>query len=1031
LLHSLIIINMAVTIEEAALKEQGSALFQEVLLQEAAECYTLAIACNARGEEDDKEALARRAVLFSNRSNCSFELGEYSAAAEDAAACIKILDEGEGGNVVLLCKNLWRLARSLFYLEKESRQIDEVLDKLLEKSSSSNTDTYKKQAETMKKQIEFYRTLDESKNDASSSSSSFQPILLRSALISPYTEYYPFGHDYLESALHVSSDPSKSIRLNKLTDEELSSLGVLFGGVGDGRHVLATILDAHHQYQQMDEEKKGLLKVNLTLNDTNTQVMAKNLLVLVILERLGEIAPEVGDMETNKEAWLLSLVLMYVTLGYVMPLIVFTKLQELVKLHFIDSTYEGFCQAHPALYISSVDWSKLVDVTSYWVDPTSKYPYPELFTRSPVVLQQIAVPGTGRGDLFKSFEEWDEWIENGGENYDEIMQQKRIELRARFSDYSQLPSPVLDAIRHDLGQDATEEEVVEKALEQVDRITTGVPEDDKCGVLLVDQMFYATTHALLFPLENPHFEDLNKEMKPIRDKVQGSSPSTELQRVMRPFQNKIYKTWKVNPVKFDPYWNCLTQGDFSSRDNFNAVKEWIEFFHTDDIQALLMEKQAKGVGLANASLHACVSKFYWNAAKAMRNIRDHLVLEVSLGGITDFGGLVQYDIAKRQQHGLPTRYDRILMSNIPDYTGMLSTFTQVAPLLHDNRDTIPTMMRSCILLNTGIWTDKDTYSQFVFSTVALSTKKATKFLRFDTIEDNPSAWDHFIWWGPCKDQLSVTQAEVRTWLYRLYMMIVLPPDRDISCMVKEEKASTVDLFLTVCVYCMKTLGYPVHWISGVLQELLTSSGAKPLKTKALNVNETPAKIRPETKVQKYDLSPFRVELTNQMAIWIENKRLPRCLVTNDSLLKSRVSCFCIKIPGLPSECVVSSSHFNGIASFLSLGFMLERQVNRDYRYIATIGSPGGVDQFMQRLQEGTLPKIRSKLRKALVDTGDKVGHVFSCAAWNLHKKTMTFWMCDDIFEEYKSYCFSMIRTDGWCRISHGEIQLGDAERVLS
>jgi tetratricopeptide (TPR) repeat protein len=164
---------MAVTIEEAALKEQGSALFQEVLLQEAAECYTLAIACNARGEEDDKEALARRAVLFSNRSNCSFELGEYSAAAEDAAACIKILDEGEGGNVVLLCKNLWRLARSLFYLEKESRQIDEVLDKLLEKSSSSNTDTYKKQAETMKKQIEFYRTLDESKNDASSSSSSF------------------------------------------------------------------------------------------------------------------------------------------------------------------------------------------------------------------------------------------------------------------------------------------------------------------------------------------------------------------------------------------------------------------------------------------------------------------------------------------------------------------------------------------------------------------------------------------------------------------------------------------------------------------------------------------------------------------------------------------------------------------------------------------------------------------------------------------------------------------------------------------
>jgi hypothetical protein len=214
---------------------------------------------------------------------------------------------------------------------------------------------------------------------------------------------------------------------------------------------------------------------------------------------------------------------------------------------------------------------------------------------------------------------------------------------------------------------------------------------------------------------------------------------------------------------------------------------------------------------------------------------------------------------------------------------------------------------------------------------------------------------------------------------------------------------------------------------GVLQELLTSSRGKPLKTKALIVNESPAKIRPETKVQQYDLSTFRLGLANQTDIWIENKRFPRGLVTNDSSLKSRVSCFCIKIPGLHSESGVSASDFNGISSFLSLGFMLERQVNRDNRYIPKdTGIPGTVE-FMQRLEAGTSPKVRSKvrskLRQALVDTGDKVGHVFSCATWNLHKKTMTFWMCNDIFEEYKSYCFWIIRTDGWCRISHGEIQL--------
>jgi hypothetical protein len=83
--------------------------------------------------------------------------------------------------------------------------------------------------------------------------------------------------------------------------------------------------------------------------------------------------------------------------------------------------------------------------------------------------------------------------------------------------------------------------------------------------------------------------------------------------------------------------------------------------------------------------------------------------------------------------------------------------------------------------------------------------------------------------------------------------------------------------------------------------------------------------------------PFRLELADQMTIWIENKRLPWCLVTHDSSLKSsRVSCFCVSRYRLPSaeSGVLSASDFNGgISSFLLLlGSILERQVNRDYIY---------------------------------------------------------------------------------------------------
>ena len=53
-----------------------------------------------------------------------------------------------------------------------------------------------------------------------------------------------FGHDDCDSLLRNEEIESQSIHLEDLPEDELS-LAFLFGGVGDARHPMATLLDAH------------------------------------------------------------------------------------------------------------------------------------------------------------------------------------------------------------------------------------------------------------------------------------------------------------------------------------------------------------------------------------------------------------------------------------------------------------------------------------------------------------------------------------------------------------------------------------------------------------------------------------------------------------------------------------------------------------------------------------------------------------------------------------------------------------------
>ena len=115
-------------------------------------------------------------------------------------------------------------------------------------------------------------------------------------------EYFPIGHDSATSALagapiRVTSNESDEegvefredirhrVDLNHCTKD--NPLGVLFGGVGDARHVLITLVDFYEQMKKFPKSRRNNVKISLLLNDLNPCVLARIVVLFLALEEMS------------------------------------------------------------------------------------------------------------------------------------------------------------------------------------------------------------------------------------------------------------------------------------------------------------------------------------------------------------------------------------------------------------------------------------------------------------------------------------------------------------------------------------------------------------------------------------------------------------------------------------------------------------------------------------------------------------------------------------------------------------------------
>lgn len=785
-----------------------------------------------------------------------------------------------------------------------------------------------------------------------------------------------------------------------------------------------------------------LTSLSVTL-DSHTfysaQLLAKDALVLVLAHEMGA-ADSVKAALTTSDPFNMGSIIYYATLGYAMPPYVHRKMVEYIKRWFTDSTLEIFRQNFPWLVISNDTWEGIVKIMNAWVDPETHYS--PNFPSTSEILSSYRPAGEDRAsnamEGLKSSGAGSEMIGDMKAKFDSAMEQKRAQI-VEMTQSMDLSPDLISAAKFKLGEDATEEEIRKWLTEiMLDQMMEGGPQV-ALYVSPMDKLFLQETKCL-----NPPLGPSDEMKEETSSFVLGENGSTKEEAIeaINEYKPYIREKWVANPVQIDPLYWYFTDGS-KAIDEFNPVLQFPEGFLTQEVISFMSQpppdikdaktREEKEKVLNNISLFNNLIRYYWHVGRAVADLSGKTTIEIALGSILSFGDTA----SDRDGNALPTKYHRITLSNIPDYTGMLSFFVKIAPLLSLKSNSITPCIQSNCLLNTGLWKSFDDY---IFSTTALGYKEAEAVFRLKVADQEPSIWGMTVWEQDDDDNESIgslplSHEELRAWLHRLFLSNILPVDRDANSLIREERASNLSLFLQTLSHCVNHLGMPAHFIASILEELLKK---KTLVTKATLSNESPAPYLGSKDVSKkrFVVSAFQTDLTNQTAIFLQNNMLGFRLLDTSFLPTQKASLYELKLGGISPEYSQSWAFaYGSVSSCMSLGFMLQKKKGSDEYDISTAAGNGnnGNPMFMMMamMQGGGMPgqKKSSKLRRDLLSSGDEIGHVFSCMNWDLSSQTASFWMCEDVFEKFSAYRFRLIRTDGWFCLPHGDAKLGDAKRM--
>lgn len=718
-------------------------------------------------------------------------------------------------------------------------------------------------------------------------------------------EYFVFGDDVPESLYEA-----------KLAEPTRDKMAFMFGGIGDGRNLLASLATIMAD-MGMGKLKRGSKSFHFTIVDIKPAVLARNILILQLLFDMVETPNTNSSASVNASMRCLY----YTYLAPIMPAPVHDTLQQKIR--------------------DAID---------------------RLENRKPM-LPCLDVSADFRPDVLKVLREWQ------GEAGDDFPASK---LRSSV-----------------VSQRALSDEQQKMRFGSLYQTTTP-PGCEK------QELFYRKTGILLLS-SNPTGHA--KELQRAYELFDPSKPD----EFEKGFLKAVDASWKTNPTMIDLHWergrdahpsdSTLAHDPFSLGDGLH-------------MGGFALPDKTHG-------LFGMLKPFFFAAATAIAQLGDKLKIEACVGDITSILEQIRYGVVGHRQQAdvtdsdsddppisvpgqdtddYPSKYDRIHLSNIPDYVGgNLTTFLYGLSMLHPGN--MSSVTASCLRNPNRFKSFAHYNNEYTLLNTATDLHKVfqVRMRELDEHEkSNPFPLTNYVHWYhdplPQSSTSLMQRHQLETWLFRLFFKIVIPKDRTPRNFSLIYSPLNLTTFFRVCAH-LHAVGYPAHWMNGILDEIYSgkvTTKARPPRSEPLLIKE----VRADRQALAQSTKPFVAEMATLGSLW--QHALPFGVTSRVTPI-DQIHEYTIKFDDV-------NDAFTETPVFV-LCLFSARFLTPDIQSIRP---------FVLDDEEADKSDKAGRIRENL--------HIITTWNWSWEEKTGTFWMKKEIMDDVRrnpDWAITIWRTDVW------------------
>ncbi|ESK89838.1 hypothetical protein Moror_823 [Moniliophthora roreri MCA 2997] len=675
-------------------------------------------------------------------------------------------------------------------------------------------------------------------------------IPIRKRCPQPSVEFYAVGHDEPMSILEdwgPEDELKRPLDLHSMSNEELGHIAIFFAGVGDARHVLASVIGLNRLQRTLDEEKKRALNVHFTLNDIHPQALARDLCLFALLDQVAHIQ---NDSRIEAE---LRMTLLCMWMGLLLPKYCLDRLKETM------SSLKTRLQKTPPdlpswLYVVPSSIPVIIRSLDFWNSATPKH-----FTIKDILL------GHERDQKkdTNSFLNNPVASSNFRSKLEESKREREMETRKSIEE---MPDEQIIGYMEGLpevvacpgtGQPAKRRKWLAHAREEILQSVLVMKENNGfSGPLeLVNEEVILSLYPVFIPpsvlrsSEHPSVDKLWNSMRGDR--------SGEIGEVKRAMLAHILKYWKPNITL-----ESKTRVDMTT--DIDSIGNIVQIDYFNDRMKLYETKKID----ADCPSYSIVSIFFDAVNDSLAQLSGHIKLEILLGEYN--GELIKMrngDDVEDRPESFPRQYTRMWLSNIPDYIGgPLAIAILTMPSLQDKD--YASVAGNC-LLNTSLW---DSGEHYVFNYTHLDCKEFERFFGSRIVAMTPdygvTEYAHSRDSLPLPVEQLPSRAELWDWLTRTLLGIIAAGStgRDIAIRVQFPHTLTIFIWLLIRLH---QIGYPSHWLSDYLHTLVHDQ----LITEVVEYRgHAPIPMSHKGKrgpSRKLNLDPWRIEFETLLALTSE------------------------------------------------------------------------------------------------------------------------------------------------------------------